>query len=57
MEKAKELLRDLTINIKDVSRRVGYHDSGYFTKVFKRITGVTPSEYRSGLTVVPDSGR
>ena len=57
VEKAKELLRDLTINIKDVSRRVGYHDSGYFTKVFKRITGVTPSEYRSGLTVVPDSGR
>ncbi len=54
VEKAKELLCDLTINIKDVSRSVGYHDSGYFTKVFKRITGVTPSEYRSGLAAVRD---
>ncbi len=47
VEKAKELLADITINVRDVSRRVGYRDSGYFTKVFKRITGFTPSEYRA----------
>lgn len=46
IEKAKELLADLTVNIKDIGQRVGYRDSSYFTKVFKRITGVTPSEYR-----------
>lgn len=47
VEKAKELLADVTINVRDISRRVGYRDSGYFTKVFKRITGSTPSEYRA----------
>lgn len=47
VEKAKELLSDVTINVRDVSRKVGYRDSGYFTKVFKRITGYTPSEYRA----------
>lgn len=46
IKKAKELLDDITINVKDIGQRVGYHDSSYFTKVFKRITGVTPSEYR-----------
>lgn len=49
VEKAKELLEDMTINVKDISNKVGFRDSSYFTKVFKRITGVTPSEYRYGL--------
>lgn len=47
VEKAKELLSDDAVNVRDVSRKVGYRDSGYFTKVFKRITGETPSEYRN----------
>ena len=46
VEKAKELLEDTMVNIKDVSSRVGYRDSNYFAKVFKRMTGSTPSEYR-----------
>ena len=46
IKKAKELLDDITINVKDIGQCVGYRDSSYFTKVFKRITGVTPSEYR-----------
>lgn len=49
VKKAKELLSDVTVNVKDVSRMVGYQDSNYFTKVFKRVTGITPSEYRSRL--------
>ena len=48
IEKAKELLADITINVKDIGQKVGYRDSSYFTKVFKRFTGVTPSEYRYG---------
>lgn len=48
IEKAKELLADVTVNIKDIGQEVGYRDSSYFTKVFKRIVGVTPSEYRYG---------
>lgn len=46
MEKAKALLEDTMINIKDISICVGYRDSNYFAKVFKRMIGVTPSEYR-----------
>lgn len=52
VEQAKELLADMTVNIKDISRRVGYRDSNYFTKVFKRLTGLTPSEYRSKMAAV-----
>lgn len=46
VEKAKELLDDVAINIKDISQEVGYRDSNYFAKVFKRIAGETPTEYR-----------
>lgn len=46
VEKAKKLLADVVINIKDISQEVGYRDSNYFAKVFKRVVGVTPTEYR-----------
>lgn len=46
VQKAKHLLIDVTINVKEISDKVGYRDSNYFAKVFKRIEGVTPSEYR-----------
>lgn len=46
VEKAKQLLADVVINVKDISRKVGYHDSNYFAKVFKRVAGMTPTEYR-----------
>lgn len=46
VEKAKNLLADVAINIKDISSEVGYHDSNYFAKVFKRVAGETPTDYR-----------
>lgn len=46
VSQAQKLLEDPTVNIKDVGAAVGYGDSNYFTKVFKRITGQSPSEYR-----------
>ncbi len=46
VEKAKQLLSDVKNNVKDISRKVGYRDSNYFAKVFKRVVGVTPTEYR-----------
>ena len=48
MNRAKELLKDPLINIKDISAEAGYRDANYFTRVFKRMTGMTPSEYRNG---------
>lgn len=49
IEKAKVLLKDVSFNIKEVGASVGYTDSNYFTKVFKRAVGMSPSEYRGNL--------
>ena len=49
MDRAKELLANPAINIKDVSALAGYRDANYFTRVFKRMVGKTPSEYRIGV--------
>lgn len=46
IERAKLLLGDPRINIKDVGKAVGYEDSNYFSRVFKRAAGCTPSDYR-----------
>ena len=46
VEKAKELLQDSRLSIRDVSLACGYTDANYFARVFKRITGKTPTEYR-----------
>lgn len=43
--KAKELIRTTNLRLTDISQMVGYDDQSYFTKVFKRTTGVTPGEY------------
>ena len=44
--KAKTMMENPRINIKDISVACGYTDSNYFSRVFKRITGQTPTEYR-----------
>ncbi len=46
INEAKKLLCQPNVNVKDVGARVGYPDSNYFTKVFRRLTGMNPSEYR-----------
>lgn len=47
IEKAKKRLLSTELSVSDIGRSVGYLDSNYFTKVFKRATGVTPSVYRT----------
>ena len=49
IDKAKVLLKDVGFNIKEVGASVGYTDSNYFTKVFKRSVGMSPSEYRGNI--------
>ena len=46
IEKAKELLTSQELSIKDICFAVGYKDPGYFCRIFKKITGRTPKEYR-----------
>ena len=45
-KKACELLKDCRLTIKAVSFSLGFENQMYFTKFFKRRTGMTPSEYR-----------
>lgn len=47
IEKAKKRLLSTEMSVSEVGRSVGYPDSNYFTKVFKRAVGCTPSIYRS----------
>ncbi|MBR4059830.1 MAG: helix-turn-helix transcriptional regulator [Lachnospiraceae bacterium] len=47
MEKAKELLKNTDMRIKEISVQVGYEDDRVFMRRFKKYTGMTPGEYRS----------
>lgn len=51
IEKSKALLKDLNLKIEDVAGRVGYADSDYFSKVFKKYVLCTPTEYRKKYIV------
>ncbi|TMV47872.1 response regulator [Paenibacillus mesophilus] len=46
MEKAKELLANPAYKLYDICYAVGYADPSYFSKLFKKVTGLTPSVYR-----------
>ena len=46
MTKAGELLKDKNSYIKEVAAAVGFEDQLYFSRLFKRYYGITPSEYR-----------
>ena len=46
IREAKRLLADQGMSVRDVGLNVGYGDSRYFSRVFKRMTGMLPSEYR-----------
>ncbi|MGN0707908.1 MAG: helix-turn-helix domain-containing protein [Faecalibacterium sp.] len=46
IRQAKRLLTETNREIKEIGRACGYSDAGYFTRVFKRVTGLTPSDYR-----------
>lgn len=49
MEKAKQLLSDPRFQIADISAKVGYSNGNYFSKSFKKFTGLTPSKYREKM--------
>ena len=46
MEKARELLRCTGLRSSEIAGRVGYKDAHYFSYIFKKTQGMTPSEYR-----------
>ncbi len=48
MEKAKELLEQSALSMKEICAQVGYSDPNYFSRTFKKNVGVTPTEYKEG---------
>ena len=48
---ARELLRDPDLLIRDIASEAGYAESSHFTRAFRRVTGITPREYRDSAAV------
>jgi two-component system response regulator YesN len=46
ISRAKELLKDPYLTVKGITYQVGFMDPNYFTRVFKKSEGLTPTEYR-----------
>ncbi|MGA7521725.1 MAG: helix-turn-helix transcriptional regulator [Acidobacteriaceae bacterium] len=49
IDSAKLHLKDPTLSIAEVSRLTGFRTQGHFTKVFRKIVGVTPREFKSAI--------
>lgn len=47
INKAKELLKSDSLSIKEVGYSVGYSDPNYFSKVFKKYEGISPTEFKA----------
>lgn len=46
IDKAKAFLENDDMSIKEIGELVGYNDPNYFSKVFKKYVGLSPSEYK-----------
>lgn len=49
LEKAKKLLKTSDLKNYEIAEKIGFTDPQYFSTVFKKHVGVTPTEYRSSL--------
>lgn len=48
MKKAKELLRNTNLSIKEICLETGYSDPNYFSRMFRKHEGISPTEYKGG---------
>ncbi|MFN2243397.1 MAG: helix-turn-helix transcriptional regulator, partial [Anaerolineae bacterium] len=46
VHQAKQLLSDTSKSITEIALEVGFSDSGYFSRVFRREVGLSPEAYR-----------
>jgi len=55
VEKAKRLLEGNALPVDEISAEAGYEDASFFRRLFKRRTGLTPSQYRKMFRPVLES--
>lgn len=53
IEKAKERMMQTGETVTEISAKTGFNDFRYFSRVFRRMTGCTPTEYKAGRTASP----
>ncbi len=46
IERAKQLLREDELSVREISASLAFSEPNYFTKIFKKFTGLTPSAYK-----------
>lgn len=46
VQKAKELLRTTTFKVYEISEMVGYRNAEHFNRMFKKVCGISPAQYR-----------
>lgn len=51
IDKAKKLLQEPELKTFEIAEKVGINDSRYFSKVFKKIVGITPTEYKQQFSI------
>ncbi|MBO4399035.1 MAG: response regulator [Lachnospiraceae bacterium] len=54
LSKAREMLRTTSERSSQIAREVGYNDAHYFSYIFKKNTGLTPSDYRAQYQNQPE---
>ncbi|MBO1300792.1 MULTISPECIES: response regulator transcription factor [unclassified Enterococcus] len=52
INQAKMLLKESNLSLSDICQQTGFTEIGYFSRVFKEETGLTPSQYRKGMLTV-----
>ncbi|QGQ94887.1 response regulator [Paenibacillus psychroresistens] len=50
IRKSEQLLRDPELKIQQIAELVGFNDAAYFSSVFRKLTGMTPNQFR-GLSI------
>ncbi len=46
LDKAKDLLRNINLRIKNISHESGFNDPNHFCRIFKKKTGLNPTDWR-----------
>jgi transcriptional regulator GlxA family with amidase domain len=57
VEEARRLLADRRLSVKEVAARTGFRDTSHFSKVFRRVDGLSPAHFRDALLIGSQAGK